>query len=76
MVGNTVSEACLLEDDRPVFRNDGKVPDIAGVPALLLENWDDRNTLPVLTERVVWYDRPGVSTEGDADGSRSSSTSR
>ena len=54
MVGNTVSEACLLEDDRPVFRNDGKVPAIAGVPRSLLENWDDRNTLPVLTERVVW----------------------
>lgn len=57
MVGNTVSEACLLEDDRPVFRTTGKLKpgEIAGVSDTLLENWDDRNTLPVLTERVVWY---------------------
>jgi arylsulfatase A-like enzyme len=57
MVGNTVTEACLLEDDRPIFRSTGKLREgpIVGVPDALLENWDDRNTLPVLTERVAWY---------------------
>lgn len=59
MVGNTVASPCLLEDDRPLFTGANppldRVPEIAGVPRALLEPWEERNSLPVLIERVVWY---------------------
>jgi arylsulfatase A-like enzyme len=55
MVGNVVSDSCLIDKDRPVFTGRGPAPELAGVPRSLLENWQDRNTLPMLTERAVWY---------------------
>ncbi len=59
MVGNTVSSPCLVEDNRPLFTGAApplnQAPEIAGVPRNLLEPWDERNSLPLLTERVVSY---------------------
>ncbi|MDR3638001.1 MAG: arylsulfatase [Isosphaeraceae bacterium] len=59
MVGNTVASPCLLENDRPLFTGASpplnEPPDIAGVPRALLEPWEERNSLPVLTEKVTWY---------------------
>jgi len=55
MVGNTVNSPCLLENDRPIFLGQGKGPEIAGVSRKLLDNWEERNSLPVLTEKAVWY---------------------
>ena len=59
MVGNTVASPCLLRGDRPIFTGADppldRAPEIAGVPPALLEPWDERNSLPVLTEKVVSY---------------------
>lgn len=59
MVGNTVASPCLLDGDRPLFTGDNppldRAPQIAGVPRGLLEPWEERNSLPVLTEEVVSY---------------------
>ncbi len=59
MVGNTVNSPCLLEDDRPIFTDASpplsKAPAIEGVPRELLELWQERNSLPILTEKAVWY---------------------
>jgi len=55
MVGNALSEPCLIENNRPLFTGQGKGPAIEGVSPSLLDNWHDRNTLPMLTEKVVWY---------------------
>ena len=59
MVGNTVNSPCLLENDRPLFTGLNpplsQPPRIAGVPDALLNPWEERNSLPVLTDKVVWY---------------------
>ena len=59
MVGNTVNSPCLLENDRPIFTGLNpplkRAPKIAGVEDSLLNPWDERNSLPVLTDKVVWY---------------------
>ncbi len=59
MVGNTVASPCLLENDRPLFTGANPplntIPEITGVPRDLLTPWEERNSLPLLTEKVVWY---------------------
>lgn len=59
MVGNTVTSPCLIENDRPIFTGLAppltRAPEIPGVSRTLLEPWEERNSLPVLTERVVSY---------------------
>lgn len=55
VVGNVVSDSCLVENDRPLFTGTGRAPFVTGVSRELLDPWHDRNTMPMLTERVNWY---------------------
>lgn len=59
MAGNTVMSPCLLEGDRPIFTGSrpplNHLTKIEGLPHSLLDPWDERNSLPILTDRVVWY---------------------
>ncbi|MCE9556224.1 MAG: arylsulfatase [Planctomycetes bacterium] len=58
MVGATPTDDALIENDRPLYwQGKDKMPSIAGVPAKMLNPWQNSNSLPMLTEKVDWYIR-------------------